>query len=52
MKIERVELHLIDMPLAHAFETSFGREETRPCIFSTAGFRAIFSRPHTGTTRG
>jgi O-succinylbenzoate synthase len=32
MKVERVELHLIDMPLAHAFETSFGREETRPCI--------------------
>jgi O-succinylbenzoate synthase len=32
MKIERVELHLIDMPLAHAFETSFGREETRLCI--------------------
>lgn len=32
MKIERVELHHVDMPLAHPFETSFGREVTRPCI--------------------
>jgi hypothetical protein len=26
MKIERVELHHVDMPLAHPFETSFGRD--------------------------
>ncbi len=32
MKIERIELHHVDMPLAHPFETSFGREVTRPCI--------------------
>jgi O-succinylbenzoate synthase len=32
MKIERIELHHINMPLAHPFETSFGREITRPCI--------------------
>ena len=32
MKIEQIELHHIDMPLAHPFETSFGRELTRPCI--------------------
>jgi O-succinylbenzoate synthase len=32
MKIERVELHHVDMPLVHAFETSFSREYTRPCI--------------------
>ncbi len=32
MKIEQVALHLIEMPLVHAFETSFGRETTRPCI--------------------
>jgi O-succinylbenzoate synthase len=32
MKIERIELHHLDMPLAHAFETSFSREFTRPCI--------------------
>ena len=32
MKIERVELHHIELPLAHPFETSFGREFTRPCI--------------------
>jgi O-succinylbenzoate synthase len=32
VKIERVELHYIDMPLVHPFETSFGRELTRPCI--------------------
>jgi O-succinylbenzoate synthase len=32
MIIERVELQHIDMPLAHPFETSFGREITRPCI--------------------
>ncbi len=35
MKIERVELHNVDMPLAHPFETSFGREITRPCILVT-----------------
>jgi O-succinylbenzoate synthase len=32
MKIECVELHHIVMPLVHPFETSFGREITRPCI--------------------
>jgi len=32
MKIEQVELHHIDMPLVHPFETSFSREYTRPCI--------------------
>jgi O-succinylbenzoate synthase len=34
MKIERIELHHIDLPLAHPFETSFGRELTRPCILT------------------
>jgi len=32
MKIERVELHQIELPLVHPFETSFGRESTRTCI--------------------
>jgi O-succinylbenzoate synthase len=32
MNIESIELHHVDMPLAHPFETSFGRELTRPCI--------------------
>lgn len=32
MKIERIELHHVDMPLVYPFETSFGREDTRPCI--------------------
>jgi len=32
MKIERVELHHIELPLTHPFETSFGRETYRPCI--------------------
>jgi O-succinylbenzoate synthase len=32
MRIERIELHHIELPLVHPFETSFGREETRPCI--------------------
>ncbi len=32
MKIECIELHHIDLPLVHPFETSFGRELTRPCI--------------------
>lgn len=27
MKIERIELHLVSIPLKHFFETSFGREE-------------------------
>jgi len=32
MKIESIELHHVAMPLVHPFETSFGREEVRPCI--------------------
>lgn len=32
MKIERVALHLIELPLVHPFETSFGREASRPCV--------------------
>jgi len=32
MKIERIELHHIEMPLVHPFRTSFGIERTRPCI--------------------
>ena len=32
MKIERIELHHIELPLAHPFETSFGRMDTRNCI--------------------
>jgi O-succinylbenzoate synthase len=35
MKIERIELHYIDLPLVHPFETSFSREFTRPCILVT-----------------
>jgi O-succinylbenzoate synthase len=36
MKIERIELHHIDLPLVHPFETSFSREFTRPCILVAA----------------
>lgn len=32
MKIERVELHHIELPYVHPFETSFGREYTRHSI--------------------
>ncbi len=32
LTIEQIELHLIEMPLVHPFETSFGRETVRPCI--------------------
>jgi O-succinylbenzoate synthase len=32
VKIERIELHHIDLPLVRPFETSFGRETTRRCI--------------------
>ena len=32
VRIERVDLHYIELPLAHPFETSFGRETARPCI--------------------
>ncbi len=32
MKIERIELHHIELPLVHPFETSFGRRDTRTCI--------------------
>ncbi len=32
MKIERIELHHISMPLVHPFRTSFGVERERPCI--------------------
>lgn len=32
MKIEALFLHHIELPLVATFETSFGRETTRPCI--------------------
>jgi O-succinylbenzoate synthase len=32
MKIQSVDLHHIELPLVHPFETSFGRETTRPSI--------------------
>jgi O-succinylbenzoate synthase len=32
MKIECVDLHHINLPLTHPFETSFGRETSRPAI--------------------
>ncbi len=32
MKIERIELHHVEMPLVHPFETSTKRDITRPCI--------------------
>lgn len=32
MKIERILLHHVRMPLLSAFETSFGREEDRDCL--------------------
>jgi O-succinylbenzoate synthase len=32
MKIERIELSLLEMPYVHYFETSFGREEVRTFI--------------------
>lgn len=32
MKIEKIELHHISMPLVHPFRTSFGVETNRPCI--------------------
>jgi O-succinylbenzoate synthase len=36
VKIERIELHHIVLPLVHPFETSFGRETTRSCILVAA----------------
>jgi O-succinylbenzoate synthase len=41
VRIEQVELHHIELPLVHPFETSFGRETTRPCVLvavRAAGF--------------
>ena len=32
MKIERVALYHLRMPLRAPFETSFGRSETRDCV--------------------
>jgi O-succinylbenzoate synthase len=32
MRIEGIELRVVEMPLVEPFETSFGREEVRPCI--------------------
>ncbi len=32
MKVEKIELHHIEMPLVHPFRTSFGVETIRPCI--------------------
>jgi o-succinylbenzoate synthase len=36
MRIERIELHHIELPLVHPFQTSFGYETTRPCILIAA----------------
>lgn len=36
MKIERINLYNISMPLRSPFETSFGRSETRDCILIEA----------------
>ena len=36
MKIDSVELHLIELPLVHPFRTSFGIERERPCILVEA----------------
>jgi O-succinylbenzoate synthase len=36
MRIERIHLHHLRMPLKAPFETSFGRIETRDCILVTA----------------
>ncbi len=36
MRVERVELRLIEMELKEPFETSFGREEKRPAIIVSA----------------
>lgn len=36
MKVERVELRIIEMDLVEPFETSFGREEKRPAIIISA----------------
>jgi O-succinylbenzoate synthase len=36
MKIERVELILVELPYVHFFETSLGREESKVCILVKA----------------
>ncbi|HID86931.1 MAG TPA: o-succinylbenzoate synthase, partial [Anaerolineae bacterium] len=36
MRLERIELRLVRMPLVHPFETSFGRETERECIIVAA----------------
>ena len=36
MRLERIELHHIELPLVHPFETSFERETTRPSILVAA----------------
>ncbi len=35
MRIERVDLHHVEMQLVHPFETSFGRQAARSCILVT-----------------
>lgn len=35
MRLTHIELHHIALPLVHPFETSFGREEVRPCLLVT-----------------
>ncbi len=32
MRLERIDLHMVMLPLAHPFETSFSRETHRPCV--------------------
>ena len=41
MKIERVTLHHVRMKLQSAFETSFGRIETRDCILVEIGSEGV-----------
>ena len=36
MKIEKVTIYHLDMPLVHPFETSFGLETTRQCLILSA----------------
>ena len=41
MKIDRITLYHLDMPLAHPFETSFGLEVRRQCILVSASAEGL-----------
>ena len=48
MKIERIELHQLQLPYKHPFETSFGRESERDLILASVSGEGVTGRGRAG----